>query len=101
MLVRHAMVGVESFGDGKMPKGRPGGNPDLEKYQFQQKYEWEQPCSEKVSLRVPPFMKEAIKAGEIKNWQEVVRQAIAAALDETSSQVGEKTRTATTEPELN
>ncbi len=82
MLVHHAMVGVESFGGGKMPKGRPGGNPELEKYQFQQKYGWEQPCSEKVSLRVPPFMKEAIKAGKVKDWQEVARKAIAAALEE-------------------
>jgi hypothetical protein len=63
-----------------MPKGRPGGNPQLEKYQFEQKYDWDEPCTEKMTLRLPPSMKAAIKAGLIENWQEVARQAIAAEL---------------------
>ena len=65
-----------------MPKGRPGGNPELEKYQFEQKYDWDEPCSELMTFRVPPSMKAAIKAGKVKGWQEVARQAIAAALEE-------------------
>lgn len=68
-----------------MPKGRPGGNPDLAKYHFEQKYDWDEPCSEKMTLRLPPSMKEAIKAGMIEDWQEVARQAIAAALQKESA----------------
>lgn len=60
-----------------MPKGRPGGNPDLKKYQFQQKYDWDEPCTERMQIRMPPSMKKAIKDGLIKDWQEVCRQAIA------------------------
>jgi hypothetical protein len=69
-----------------MSKGRPGGNPELERYQFKKKYDWDQPCSEKISLRVPPFMKEAIQAGEIDDWQEVARMAIAAKLHDNSAE---------------
>ena len=64
-----------------MPKGRPGGNPELEKYQFQQKYDWDEPCTERMTLRMPPSMKAAIKAGLIEDWQEVARRAIASELD--------------------
>lgn len=64
-----------------MPKGRPGGNPELEKYQFEQKYDWEESCTERMQLRMPPSMKEAIKAGKIEDWQEVARQALAAELE--------------------
>jgi hypothetical protein len=64
-----------------MPKGRPGGNPELEKYHFEQKYDWDEPCTEKMTLRLPPSMKAAIKAGEISDWQEVARQAIATELE--------------------
>ncbi len=63
-----------------MPKGRPGGNPDLAKYHFQQKYDWDEPCTDRMQLRMPPSMKAAIKAGLIEDWQEVCRQAIAAEL---------------------
>ena len=63
-----------------MPKGRPGGNPELKKYHFSQKYDWREPCSERMQIRMPPFMKAAIKAGEIKDWQELCRKAIAAEL---------------------
>ena len=64
-----------------MSKGRPGGNPDLKKYQFKQKYDWDEPCSDKMTLRLPPSMKTAIKAGQIEDWQEVCRKAIAAELE--------------------
>ena len=56
---------------------RPGGNPNIKDYGFPQKYEWAEPCSEKMTLRMPPAMKQAIKSGEIEDWQEIARQAIA------------------------
>jgi hypothetical protein len=68
-----------------MSKGRPGGNPELEKYQFEQKYDWDEPCSELMTFRVPPSMKVAIKAGKVKGWQELARKAIAAALEKESA----------------
>ena len=68
-----------------MPKGRPGGNPDLVKYQFKQKYDWSEPCKEKMTLRLPSSMKAAIKAGLIEDWQEVARKAIAAELEKAQS----------------
>ena len=61
---------------------RPGGNPDLKKYQFEQKYDWDEACTERMQLRMPPSMKAAIKAGEVEDWQELARQAIAAAIEE-------------------
>lgn len=64
-----------------MAKGRPGGNPALKDYQFEQKYGWDEPCSEKMTLRLPPSMKNAIKEGKIQDWQEVARQAIAIELE--------------------
>lgn len=70
-----------------MPKGRPGGNPDFKKYQFQQKYEWDEPCAEKMTLRMPYSMKKAIKAGLISDWQEVARQAIAAELEKATRKI--------------
>jgi hypothetical protein len=70
----------------KMPKGRPGGNPELEKYQFQQKYDWDEPCTEKMTLRMPPGMKAAIKGGLIEDWQEVARRAIASEIEKTTKE---------------
>ncbi len=64
-----------------MPKGRPGGNPDLVKYHFQPKYDWDEPCNEKMTLRMPSSMKAAIKEGLIEDWQEVARRAIASEID--------------------
>jgi hypothetical protein len=64
-----------------MPKGRPGGNPELEKYHFQQKYDWDESCTERMQIRMPPSMKAAIKAGLIEDWQEVCRRAIAAEIE--------------------
>ena len=72
---------------------RPGGNPELKKYHFLQKYDWSEPCTEKMTLRLPASMKAAIKAGKIKDWQEVARKALAAALEEKTkapSQTGGK-----------
>ncbi|MGB5635643.1 MAG: hypothetical protein WBM86_23085 [Waterburya sp.] len=65
-----------------MPKGRPGGNPDIAKYGFKPKHDWDEPCNERMQIRMPSSMKAAIKAGVIKDWQEVARKAIAAALEE-------------------
>ena len=59
---------------------RPGGNPGLKEYQFEQKYDWDEPCTERMTLRLPPSMKADLKAGLIEDWQEVARQAIAAEL---------------------
>jgi hypothetical protein len=61
-----------------MPKGRPGGNPNLKKYQFKQKYSWDEPCDRLINLKVPASMKESLK--EINGWQEIVRKALAAEL---------------------
>jgi hypothetical protein len=60
---------------------RPGGNPELKKYQFKQKYDWDEPCNEKMTIRLPSSLKQAIKAGLIEDWQEVARRAIAAELE--------------------
>ena len=64
-----------------MPKGRPGGNPDIKKYGFKQQHNWDEPCNEKMTLRLPASLKTAIKAGLIEDWQEVARRAIAAELE--------------------
>ena len=63
-----------------MRKGRPGGNPDLKKYQFTT--DREHPLTELASFRVDKPTKEALKSGELPNWQEIVRQAISKALEE-------------------
>ena len=62
-----------------MSKGRPGGNPELKKYQFKQKYDWDEPCTSRLVLRVPESMKLSLQ--EISGWQELVRKAIAAELE--------------------
>ena len=62
-----------------MSKGRPGGNPELKKYQFAQKYDWDEPCTSRLVLRVPESMKLSLQ--EISGWQELVRKAIAAELE--------------------
>ncbi|MEA5511784.1 hypothetical protein VB715_18590 [Crocosphaera sp. UHCC 0190] len=72
-----------------MPSGRPGGNPDLEKYQFEKKHDWDEPCSDRIQLRLPPRMKLAIKEGKIKDWQEICRKAIAAELEKNPPESGD------------
>ena len=70
---------------------RPGGNPNLKKYHFEQKYSWDEPCTALKSLRLPPSMKAAIDAGKAEGWQEVARQAIAALIDKNAArEEGEK-----------
>ncbi len=69
---------------GTKGSGRPGGNPDLEAYQFEQKYDWDEPCTALLSLRIPPNIKEKLK--ELPNWQERVRKAIAAELEKAPPQ---------------
>ncbi len=69
---------------------RPGGNPELKKYQFEPQHDWGEPCNEKMTLRLPAFMKAAIKTGLIKDWQEVCRTAIAAELEKNSPQEEQK-----------
>ena len=56
---------------------RPGGNPEIAKYGFKAQYDWPEPCDDKMTLRMPPSMRAAIKAKEIPDWQEVARRAIA------------------------
>ena len=55
-----------------MSQGRPGGNPDLIKYQFST--DREESCTAKMTLRLPPSQYAKLK--EIDNWQEKVRLAI-------------------------
>ena len=62
-----------------MSKGRPGGNPELKKYQFQKTYDWDEPCTTRLVLKVPASMNLALQ--EINGWQELVRKAIAAELE--------------------
>jgi hypothetical protein len=58
--------------------GRPGGNPDLEQYQFST--DRAESLTEKLTIRIPPSMMTALKQRE--NWQELVRNAIAQALQQ-------------------
>jgi hypothetical protein len=54
-------------------KGRPGGNPDLVKYQFST--DREESCTAKMTLRLQPSQYAKLK--KIDSWQEKVRRAIA------------------------
>ena len=65
---------------GTKSSGRPGGNPDLEEYQFEQKYDWDEPCTAKMTLRLPPSLYAEIK--KLPNWQETVRKAIVKELEQ-------------------
>ena len=64
-----------------MPKGRPGGNPNISDYSTVRTHQWSEPCSVGKTLRVPPLMNEAIKQ-HVPNWQEICRRAIASELPE-------------------
>ena len=61
-----------------MTKGRPGGNPDLVKFQFST--DRPEPCSANLVVRIPPSQHEKLK--QLPNWQEKVREAIADLLEE-------------------
>ena len=71
-----------------MGKGRPGGNPEISKYSFKQKYDWDEPCSAKMTLRLPPSLYEQIR--QIPDWQEEVRQAIAFIVESEKSSTEEE-----------
>ena len=62
---------------------RPGGNPDLEKYQFEQKYGWEESCNVTIGLRVPKDWKDRLYA--LDGWQEKLRGALAQILEESET----------------
>ena len=62
---------------------RPGGNPELEKYQFKQKYGWEESCKVTIGLRVPKDWKDRLYA--VEGWQEKLRGAIAQILQESET----------------
>ena len=62
---------------------RPGGNPDIVKYGFKQQYDWDEPCSAKMTLRMPPTLYQELKT--VPGWQEKVRQAIASIVAESRS----------------
>jgi hypothetical protein len=53
---------------------RPGGNPELSKHQFST--DKDEPCTAKLTLRLPPSQYEKLQT--LPNWQEKVREAIAA-----------------------
>ena len=58
---------------------RPGGNPDIVKYGFKQQYDWDEPCSAKMTLRIPPTLYQELKT--VHGWQEKVRQVIASIVE--------------------
>ena len=57
---------------GSQASGRPGGNPDLEKFQF--KTDKSEPCTAYLGLRIPPSELQRLKA--IKGWQDILREKI-------------------------
>ncbi|MEB3831807.1 hypothetical protein [Phormidium sp. CCY1219] len=57
-----------------MGRGRPGGNPELEKFQFQ-KGDRPESLKSKLSIWIEPSMVEALKQND--NWRDEVRRAIA------------------------
>lgn len=64
-----------------MPRtGRPGGNPDITDYAFEQQHSWSEPCKASKTLRMPPTMARFLSEGGLPEWQEICRRAIAAAL---------------------
>jgi hypothetical protein len=66
---------------GTQASGRPGGNPDFgTKYAFTTQRE--EPLTENVSLRISASMKSQLK--KQKNWQELVRTAIAEKLQQSA-----------------
>ena len=69
-----------SFRDSTVSKGRPGGNPEITKFSFKQKYDWGESCTERIAVRLPPTLERKLK--KVENWQEFTRQAIAKALEE-------------------
>jgi hypothetical protein len=60
-----------------MPKGRPGGNPDI--VNFSWKTDRPESCLAKMTLRLPESHYSRLR--ELDNWQEKVRDAIAHLLE--------------------
>ena len=56
---------------GTHASGRPGGNPEINKYSFTT--ERNEPLRERIQIRVPTSMKRKLQQQE--NWQEFVRQS--------------------------
>ena len=63
-----------------MSKGRPGGNPNITDHAYSKQHQWSQSCTVSKSLKMPPLMAQALKDGQLPDWQEICRQAIAANL---------------------
>ena len=57
---------------GTKTSGRPGGNPDLEKYRFVS--DKPEACTAKLDLRVAPTDLEKLKA--IEGWRDILREKI-------------------------
>jgi hypothetical protein len=62
-------------------RGRPGGNPDLEKYQF--KSPVDEPRTAGIYLRITPTDKERLKT--VDGWQEKLRQKLKEIIDDASA----------------
>ncbi len=73
---------------GSKKSGRPGGNPDLYKSGFKKQYDWEEPCTAVISVRVPPSISKEFK--KLPNWQETIRRVIAAELEKNSPEGEQK-----------
>jgi len=61
-----------------MPRGRPGGNPNIKEHGF--KTDREHPLTELVAFRVDKPTKEKIKSGKLSNWQKIAREALEKAI---------------------
>ncbi len=59
---------------------RPGGNPELDKHQYEKQYNWDEPCSAQFNIRMPPSLLKELK--QIDNYQEKTRKAIANLVEE-------------------
>lgn len=57
---------------GTQASGRPGGNPDLKKYQFST--DKDEACTAHLQLRIAPSQMEKLKA--IDGWRDILRKKI-------------------------
>ena len=62
--------------------GRPGGNPELQEHQFKAP-EGKEPNTEKLSVRIPKSMDEALN--QLPDRNQFVRDAITSALQKATS----------------
>ena len=63
---------------------RPGGNPDLKRHQFEQKYDWSESCKVTIGLRIPRGWKDKLYA--VEGWQEKLREAIVEIVEESQEE---------------